>query len=381
MGRQVDGLALMDEVGQVRLGEDADGGAGVAGEPVALRWGEGGVEHDRDDADAGGAEHRTDEVGGGSEGEGDAVARGATGGSQRAGGSALAVLGVGGMQHLDIPGPRHPGRLRPYDCLLVGTEQDIDRAGSLLQRARRVVVLTGAGISTDSGIADFRGPQGVWTKNPEAEKMATLQAYVSDPELRARSWQHRLTSSMWSAQPNAGHRAVVDLERSGRLDLLVTQNIDGLHQKAGSDPGRIVEIHGTSLEVTCLSCGDRQPAGAVHERVRAGEADPACTVVVGGGGTVCGGILKSATISFGQSLVADDLFRAEEAAAQCDLLLAVGSTLAVFPAAGLVPVAVRHGAVAIIVNGEPTEMDSLADVVIRGPISDSLPALVAGLAG
>ena len=233
------------------------------------------------------------------------------------------------------------------------------------------MVLTGAGISTDSGIADFRGPQGVWTKNPEAEKMATLQAYVSDPELRARSWQNRLTSPMWSASPNAAHRALVDLERSGRLDLLVTQNIDGLHQKAGSDPARMVEIHGTSLEVMCLSCGDRQPAEPVHDRVRAGEADPTCAI--------CGGILKSATISFGQSLVAEDLIRAEEAAANCDVLLAVGSTLAVFPAAGLVPVAVRHGAVTIIVNGEPTDMDNLADVVLRESIGDCLPALVQGL--
>jgi NAD-dependent deacetylase len=255
------------------------------------------------------------------------------------------------------------------------------RARVLLEQARRVVVLTGAGISTDSGIADFRGPQGVWTKDPEAEKMATLQAYVSDPELRARSWQNRLTSPMWSASPNAGHRALVDLERSGRLDLLVTQNIDGLHQKAGSDPALMVEIHGTSLDVMCLSCGDRQPAEPVHDRVRAGESDPACTATLpGDDARVCGGILKSATISFGQSLVADDLFRAEEAAANCDLLLAVGSTLAVFPAAGLVPVAVRHGAEAIIVNGEPTDMDGLADVVLRDSISECLPALVEGLA-
>jgi len=257
---------------------------------------------------------------------------------------------------------------------------DIGRARALLDQARRVVVLTGAGISTDSGIADFRGPQGVWTKNPDAEKMATLQAYVSDPELRARSWQNRLTSPMWSAEPNAGHGALVDLERSGRLDLLVTQNIDGLHQKAGSDPARIVEIHGTSLEVMCLSCGDRQPAEPVRDRVRAGEADPVCLATTGDdGGRPCGGILKSATISFGQSLVAEDLVRAERAAADCDLLLAAGSTLAVFPAAGVVPVAVQHGAVAIILNGGPTEMDGLADVVLRDSISECLPALVEGL--
>jgi NAD-dependent deacetylase len=273
---------------------------------------------------------------------------------------------------------------------------DVERARSLLEQARRVVVLTGAGISTDSGIADFRGPQGLWTKNPEAERMARLDAYVSDPELRARAWHNRLTSPMWSAEPNDGHRALVDLERSGRLDLLITQNTDGLHQKAGSDPARIVEIHGTSLEVLCLSCGDRQPAEPVHDRVRAGETDPACTATIGdvggggggdgdggdegeGRGVVCGGILKSATISFGQSLVAEDLMRAEEAATQCDLILAVGSTLGVFPAAGVVPIAVRHGAVAIIVNGEPTEMDGLADVVLRDSISECLPALVEDL--
>ncbi len=253
----------------------------------------------------------------------------------------------------------------------------LGRARALLERARSVVVLSGAGISTDSGISDFRGPQGLWTKNPAAERAATLQAYVSDPELRRRAWQNRLTSPMWDAEPNAGHRALVELERSGRLDVLVTQNIDGLHQKAGTAQARMVEIHGTASEVTCLRCGDRQPAEPVHARVRAGETDPACTVPVGD--VACGGILKSATISFGQSLVAEDLFRAEQAATACDLLLAVGSTLGVFPAAGLVPLAVRHGAVVLIVNGDPTEMDSLADVVIQGPIGECLPALVQGL--
>ncbi len=252
------------------------------------------------------------------------------------------------------------------------------QARDLLAQARRIVVLTGAGISTDSGIPDFRGPQGVWTKNPEAEKMATLQTYVADPELRQQSWRNRLTSPMWNSEPNPGHTALVTLERGGRLDTLVTQNIDGLHQKAGTDPTRMVEIHGTAREVMCLRCGDRQSTEPVHERVRGGEADPACTMV-GAGGAVCGGILKSATISFGQSLVAEDLFRAEEAAAACDLLLAVGSTLAVYPAAGLVPVAVQHGAVLVIVNGGPTEMDGLADVVVHGSISEVLPAMVEGL--
>jgi NAD-dependent protein deacetylase/lipoamidase len=251
------------------------------------------------------------------------------------------------------------------------TTSEMEQARVLVERARRVVVLTGAGISTDSGIPDFRGPEGVWTKNPDAERRATIDVYVGDSEVRRQSWQSRLSSTLLDAEPNAGHRALVDLERSGRLDTLVTQNIDGLHQKAGTDPELIVEIHGTTRDVVCLRCGDRQPAEPVHERVRAGEDDPSCLV--------CGGILKTAVISFGQSLVPEDLMRAEVAAAECDLLLAVGSTLGVFPAAGLVPVAVRHGAVIVIVNGGPTEMDSLADVVVFGPISECLPALVTGL--
>ena len=241
-----------------------------------------------------------------------------------------------------------------------------------------MVVLTGAGISTDSGIPDFRGPDGVWTKDPSAEKLATLDAYVADGELRRRAWRMRLESPMWRCEPNAGHRALVDLERGGRLDTLVTQNIDGLHRKAGTDPRRMVEIHGTAHEVVCLRCGDRQPAAPVHERVRGGDEDPSCLVDLPNG-EPCGGILKSATISFGQSLVAQDLVRSERAAEACDLLLAVGSTLAVFPAAGLVPIAVRHRAVVVIVNGGPTDMDGVADVVVRGSIGDCLPGVVAGL--
>jgi NAD-dependent deacetylase len=251
------------------------------------------------------------------------------------------------------------------------TIADFEQARELLERARRIVVLTGAGISTDSGIRDFRGPDGLWTKNPEAEKQMTLEVYVSDPEHRRRAWQNRLTSTLLDAEPNAGHRALVDLERSGRLDTLVTQNIDGLHHRAGTSPDLIVEIHGTTRDVVCLRCGDRQPAEPVHERVRAGEDDPSCLV--------CGGILKPATISFGQSLVPEDLRRAEAAAAQCDLLLAVGSTLGVFPAAGLVPLAVQRGAVVVIVNGGPTEMDALADTLVFGSIGECLPVLVAGL--
>ena len=244
----------------------------------------------------------------------------------------------------------------------------IEAARALIGSAKRIVVLTGAGISTESGIPDYRGPQGVWTKNPAAEKMATLQNYVSDPELRKLAWQRRLQSETWNAQPNVGHRAVVELERQGKLHTLITQNIDGLHQRAGSSAERIVEIHGTIHEVMCLQCDERAPMQRALDRVRAGEEDPPCRS--------CGGMLKSATISFGQSLVQEDLMRADRAARACDLLLAIGSTLAVYPIAAVVPLAKRSGARLVIVNGDPTEMDELADVVVRGRIGEVLPQLI-----
>ncbi len=246
----------------------------------------------------------------------------------------------------------------------------VARARGLVSSARRVLVLTGAGISTDSGIPDFRGPEGVWTKNPEAERLSTIQAYLADGDVRRQAWQARLASPAWSATPNAGHRALVDLECRGTLDVLVTQNIDGLHQLAGNDPARVIEIHGTMREIECMSCGDRGPAEPTLDRVRNGEEDPACLR--------CGGILKSATISFGQSLVEADLERAVEAARHCDLLLAAGTSLGVHPAAGLVPLAVAHGAALIVANGEPTPFDRIADAVVREPLSQALPAMVGG---
>jgi NAD-dependent deacetylase len=248
------------------------------------------------------------------------------------------------------------------------SEQLIAAVRGWLAAAERIVVLTGAGISTDSGIPDFRGPQGLWTRNPGAEKMATLQHYMADRAVRVRAWRSRLETFARRVDPNAGHRALVDLERGGRLHTLITQNVDGLHQLAGSSPERIVEIHGTIRQVVCMACDERAPMERALARVEAGEEDPPCRS--------CGGILKSATISFGQSLVADDLLRAQRAAADCDLLLAVGTTLAVYPVAGVVPIAKRAGARVVIVNAEPTEMDDVADAVLRGSISDILPRLV-----
>lgn len=247
------------------------------------------------------------------------------------------------------------------------TDADVTRARLLVDRAERIVALTGAGISTDSGIPDFRGPHGVWTRNPEAEKQATIHHYVADPDVRRRAWAAKLAASERRIEPNAGHKALVQLERRRKLDTLITQNVDGLHHDAGSDPAKIVEIHGTAREYTCLACGDRGPIQSALNRVRQGEDDPSCA---------CGGILKSATISFGQGLVPADLARAERAAHQCDLLLAIGSTLAVYPIAGVVPLAKDTGAAVVIINGEPTEMDALADVVLRGSIGEILPQVV-----
>jgi NAD-dependent deacetylase len=244
----------------------------------------------------------------------------------------------------------------------------METAAALVRNADRIVVLTGAGISTDSGIPDFRGPQGVWTKDPAAQRNSNITDYMADPAVRRRVWQTRLASPAWTAEPNPGHRAIVDLERQGRLHLVATQNIDGLHQLAGNDPAMVVELHGTMREVMCLDCGDRGPMAPVLDRLRAGEEDPDCRR--------CGGLLKSATISFGQSLVAEDLARAHRAALDCDLLLAVGSSLTVSPACDLVAVAAGAGAGVVIVNAEPTPYDGIAGAVVRAPISDVLPDLV-----
>src|SRR4051795_6422190 len=252
---------------------------------------------------------------------------------------------------------------------MLDVKMDVEQVKRWIDEAERILVLTGAGISTDSGIPDFRGPNGVWTKNPAAEKTATLSHYMSNPDVRKMAWRNRAESPMWDAEPNVGHRALVELERRGKLVALVTQNVDGLHLKAGTDPELLIEVHGNTREVMCMQCDERAPMERALDRVRAGEEDPPCRS--------CGGILKSATISFGQSLVEDDLMRADAAARNCDLLLAVGSTLGVYPVAGVVPIAKRHGARVVIINAEPTEMDDIADAVLRGSISEVLRAIVA----
>jgi NAD-dependent deacetylase len=252
------------------------------------------------------------------------------------------------------------------------TSANVDDLVSALRSARRVMALTGAGISTESGIPDFRGPQGVWTKDPAAERRATLQHYLANRDARVRAWQNRLESPMWDAPPNAGHIALAELHRLGKLGFLVTQNVDGLHQKGGFPAAQIVEIHGTVHEFRCMNCTDHGPIERVLARVRAGEDDPPCRS--------CGGILKSATISFGQGLVAEDLWRSQAEAEQCELFLAIGTSLGVYPAAELPAIALRNGARLVILNAQETPYEEHASIIIREQLGTVLPAAAAQLA-
>ena len=254
----------------------------------------------------------------------------------------------------------------------LGSDPDVStiaHARRLIDAASAITVLTGAGISTDSGLPDFRGPNGLWTKNPEAEKASNISNYVSEPDVRKANWALRADGKLWAnVFPNDGHRALLPLQTRGVLHTLITQNVDELHQMSGIDPGRVVEIHGTTRQAGCLSCDYRTTMEAMLERVRDGEVDPACPT--------CGGIMKSATISFGQALIAADLNRAQLAADDADLLLAIGSTLTVNPIASVVPRAVRGGAALVIVNAEQTPFDAIADSVVRGSISEVLPQII-----
>jgi NAD-dependent deacetylase len=244
----------------------------------------------------------------------------------------------------------------------------IGEVRSWIDDAQRVVVLTGAGISTDSGIPDFRGPQGVWTKNPLAEKMSNIHHYLADPEVRKLSWQNRLISPAWNAKPNAGHLSLFNLFKRRKLHALITQNIDELHQMSGIPSELVIEVHGTMRRVMCMGCGMRAPMQKALERVRAGEEDPKCRD--------CSGILKSDTISFGQQLVPQVIDRAMRVAGEGDLFLSVGTSLQVYPVAGAVEIARDAGAKIVIVNAQPTPFDEVADAVFDGSISEVLPAIL-----
>jgi len=250
--------------------------------------------------------------------------------------------------------------------------QDADpKLIELLRQGKRILLFTGAGISTGSGIPDFRGPEGVWKRR----QPVYYHDFMRSEAARIEHWEFKLEG--WAgyrdAKPNATHEAIVRLEKAGKVEAVVTQNIDGLHQKAGVAAERVIELHGSMFSVVCVSCGDRSPMKEALARVEAGEADPDCPR--------CGGILKSATVMFGQRLDPGVFARAERAARGCDLFLAVGSTLTVEPAASLCGIAAASGAALVIVNAEPTPYDTLAAEVIREPIGTAVPRITRQLLG
>jgi NAD-dependent deacetylase len=234
-----------------------------------------------------------------------------------------------------------------------------------------VAILSGAGISTDSGIPDYRGPNGLWRRDPEAEKLVTYDHYMADPDIRRRAWLMRRDSETWRAQPNGAHHAVARLERTSVPVRVITQNVDGLHQLAGLPARKVLELHGTARAVVCTGCAARSEMAEALDRVRAGEPDPACRA--------CGGILKSATVMFGQRLDPVVLTDAVAIAKGCEIFIAVGTSLQVQPAASLAGMAAQHGARLVIVNADPTPYDDLADEVVREPIGTALPALLDGI--
>jgi len=243
---------------------------------------------------------------------------------------------------------------------MISIDDALDRLSDLLKSSRRAVAFTGAGISTESGIPDFRSPGGVWSRY----QPVTIQDFLANQEARRTFWKIRKESyeDFVAARPNAGHSALARLESAGRLVAIITQNIDELHQLAGSLS--VLELHGTARQVLCLACGKRWPAAEIQKLLMEGIEVPTCDA--------CGGWLKSATVSFGQALPAGVLAEATRLAKQCDLFLSLGSSLVVQPAALLPVVAKQSGATLVIVNNSETPLDEIADLVIRGPIGDTL---------
>ncbi|MFF5007361.1 NAD-dependent deacetylase [Streptomyces phaeochromogenes] len=235
-----------------------------------------------------------------------------------------------------------------------------------------VALLSGAGVSTDSGIPDYRGPNGLWQRDPEAQKLVTYEYYMGDPEIRRRSWQLRRKNRTLQAEPNAAHLAVAELERAGVPVRVITQNVDGLHQLAGLPARKVLELHGSARSFVCTKCRARGPMEDALARVEAGEEDPPCLE--------CGGILKSATVFFGERLDPVVLGEAVAITKACHVFIAVGTSLQVQPAAGLAGIAADHDARVVIVNAEPTPYDDRADEVVREPIGTALPALLRSLA-
>ena len=246
---------------------------------------------------------------------------------------------------------------------------DIDAVADMIMESKKVVVFTGAGFSTESGIPDFRSPGGVWDKFDPSE--LNYQNFMRSEEIREKYW--RMHKMMWEtirdAQPNAGHYAVTELYNMGKLDCVITQNTDGLHQKAGTPEAMVLELHGTMQWVNCLDCGQRYPRSQVHDKMLAGEKVPRCDS--------CNGILKPATIAFGQAMPQQETRESEKRSGSCDLFLAAGSSLLVYPAAQMPLIAKNSGARLVIFNLTPTPHDHHADIVINEKTGEALSQVVA----
>jgi NAD-dependent deacetylase len=237
---------------------------------------------------------------------------------------------------------------------------------SLLDQARRIAVFSGAGISTESGIPDFRSPGGVWTKNQPID----FGDFIASEEMRREAWRRKMAVDevMSKAQPNRGHGAVAELVRRGQAPAVITQNIDNLHQVSGVPGDRVIELHGNGTYATCLDCGKRYELAPIYAAFSRDESLPICGV--------CEGIVKSATISFGQAMPEGPMRRAEELTVNCDLFLVLGSSLIVYPAAGFPMMAKRRGARLVIINRDPTPLDEIADLVVNDTIGKTLAEAV-----
>jgi NAD-dependent deacetylase len=245
-------------------------------------------------------------------------------------------------------------------------ETAIERLRELIDRSTRIVPFTGAGISTESGIPDFRSPGGLWTKN----RPIPFDDYMASEDARDEAWRRRLAidETFVKARPGRGHRALASLYKSGKAPAVITQNIDNLHQVSGIAPQDIIELHGNTTYALCMDCAQRHELPDIRQTFDATGRAPDCT---------CGGIIKTATVSFGQPMPAAAMQRAQELASDCDLFLSVGSSLVVWPAAGIPLLAKRNGGVLVIVNREPTEFDEMADLVVRADIGDTLGPFIA----
>jgi NAD-dependent deacetylase len=240
----------------------------------------------------------------------------------------------------------------------VATDEGIQRLRAMLAASRRAVVFTGAGISTESGIPDFRSPGGIWTRYQPID----FRDFMASEEMRRESWRRKFAvdETMRKAEPNRGHRAVAKLVETGKVGAVITQNVDGLHQLSGVPDEQIIELHGNSTYASCLNCGLRHELDAIRELFANGEILPDCRD--------CGGIVKTATISFGQAMPEEAMMRAHEETLLCDLFVVLGSSLVVYPAAGFPIHAKRNGAALAIVNRDETDQDSYADLVVRDSI-------------